>query len=59
MKQLRRGGTDSTTRSACFAEDNARCYESLSEQERDAIWNQKANPIEIEDESDELDLPTT
>lgn len=41
-----------------LAEDDARHYESLSEQERDAIWNQEADSIEIEAESDELDLPT-
>lgn len=41
-----------------LAEDDARGYESLSEQERDAIWNEEADSIEIEAESDELDLPT-
>jgi hypothetical protein len=30
----------------------------LSEQEREAIWNQEADSIEIEAESDEFDLPT-
>lgn len=41
-----------------LAEDDARCYESLSEEERDAIWKEEADSIEIEAESDELDLPT-
>ena len=41
-----------------LAVDEARHYEGLSEQERDAIWNQEADSIEIEAESDELDLST-
>lgn len=40
------------------AKDDARRYESLSEQERDAIWNEEADSIETEAESDEFDLPT-
>jgi bifunctional DNA-binding transcriptional regulator/antitoxin component of YhaV-PrlF toxin-antitoxin module len=40
------------------AEDDARRYESLSEQEQDAIWNKEADSIDIEAESDEFDLPT-
>jgi hypothetical protein len=39
-----------------LAEDEARRYESLSEKERDAIWNEEADSIEAE--SDEIDLPT-
>ncbi len=41
-----------------LAEDDAYHYESLSEQERDALWKQEADSVEIEAESDELDLPT-
>ncbi len=41
-----------------LAEDDARHYESLSEQQRDAIWNEEADSIEAEAESDEIDLPT-
>lgn len=41
-----------------LAEDEARRYESLSEQQRDAIWNDEADSIEAEAESDEIDLPT-
>ena len=41
-----------------LAEDEARRYESLSEQQRDAIWNEEADSIEAEAESDEIDLPT-
>jgi AbrB family looped-hinge helix DNA binding protein len=41
-----------------LAEDDARRYECLSEQEREAIWNQEADSIEIDAESDEFDLPT-
>jgi hypothetical protein len=37
---------------------NALREENLSEHERDVIWNQEAESIEIEAESDELDLPT-
>ena len=38
------------------AEDEARRYESLSEQDRESIWNEEADSIEVE--SDEIDLPT-
>ena len=41
-----------------LAGDEARLYEKLSEQERDAIWNNEADSIEAEAESDEIDLPT-
>lgn len=61
------GGVDENTsawwntlddRQRQFAEDDARRYESLSEQEREAIWNEAADSIQAEAESDELDLPT-
>ena len=45
-------------RQRLLAEDDAQRYENLNEQERDAIWNEEADSIEIEAESDELDLPT-
>jgi AbrB family looped-hinge helix DNA binding protein len=41
-----------------LAEHDALHYESLSEQERDAIWGGEAESISINAESDELDLPT-
>jgi bifunctional DNA-binding transcriptional regulator/antitoxin component of YhaV-PrlF toxin-antitoxin module len=41
-----------------LTEDEARRYESLSEKERDSIWNEEADSIEAEGESDEIDLPT-
>ena len=41
-----------------LAETDARRYESLSEHDRDAIWNEDADSIEAEAESDEIDLPT-
>ena len=41
-----------------LAENDARHYESLSEQERDTLWKQESDSVEIEAESDELDLPT-
>jgi bifunctional DNA-binding transcriptional regulator/antitoxin component of YhaV-PrlF toxin-antitoxin module len=41
-----------------LAGDEARRYEKLSEQERDSIWNEEAESIEAEAESDEIDLPT-
>lgn len=59
------GGVDEKTlawwnrlddRQRLLAEDYARRDENLSEQERDASWNQEAESIEIEAESDELDL---
>ena len=61
------GGVDDKTlawwnrlddRQRLLAEDDAQRYENLNEQERDAIWNEEADSIEIEAESDELDLPT-
>jgi bifunctional DNA-binding transcriptional regulator/antitoxin component of YhaV-PrlF toxin-antitoxin module len=39
------------------AREEARCYEAMSEQERDAIWNEGAESIEEEAEGDEVDLP--
>jgi hypothetical protein len=44
-------------RERLLASDEARRYESLSEKERDAIWNEEAESIEA-DESDEIDLRT-
>jgi len=41
-----------------LAETEARRYESLSEHDRDAIWNEDADSTEAEAESDEIDLPT-
>jgi bifunctional DNA-binding transcriptional regulator/antitoxin component of YhaV-PrlF toxin-antitoxin module len=41
-----------------LAEAEARRYESLTDKERDTIWNEKADSIEAEAESDEIDLPT-
>jgi hypothetical protein len=41
-----------------LAQDEALREENLSEHDRDVIWNQEAVSIEIEAESDELDLPT-
>ena len=64
---LYQGGVDAKTsawwntgddRQRLLAEDDALCYENLSEHERDAVWNQEAESSEIEAESDELDLPT-
>ena len=61
------GGVDEKTsewwnrlddRQRLLAEDDARRYESLSEQERDAIWNEGPESIDIEAESDERDLPS-
>src|SRR5712692_8634234 len=61
------GGVDEKTsawwnslneRQRLLAGDEALRYESLSEQERDAIWNEEADSIEAEAESDEIDLPT-
>lgn len=39
-------------------EKEARRYESLSQEERDSIWNEETDSIEAEAESDEIDLPT-
>ena len=59
------GGVDAKTsawwnrlddRQRLLAEDYALRDENLSEHEQDASWNQKAESIEIEAESDELDL---
>jgi bifunctional DNA-binding transcriptional regulator/antitoxin component of YhaV-PrlF toxin-antitoxin module len=36
----------------------AEAYESLSEEERDAIWNEFPESIEADAEGDEIDLPT-
>ena len=41
-----------------IAEEEARRYEWLSDKERDSIWNEEADSIEAEAESDEIDLPT-
>jgi len=41
-----------------LAETEARRYESLSDGEQDLIWNEEADSIETEAESDEIDLPT-
>lgn len=41
-----------------IAEEEARRYESLSDKDRDSIWNEEADSIEAEAESDEIDLPT-
>jgi bifunctional DNA-binding transcriptional regulator/antitoxin component of YhaV-PrlF toxin-antitoxin module len=41
-----------------LAGTDARRYESLSNKERDLIWNEEADSIEAEAESDEIDLPT-
>lgn len=41
-----------------LAENEARRYESLGDGERDLIWNEEADSIEAEAESDEIDLPT-
>lgn len=39
-----------------LAEEDARRYDSLSEQEQDSIWNEETDSIETEAESDEFDL---
>jgi AbrB family looped-hinge helix DNA binding protein len=41
-----------------IAQQEARRYESLSDKERDSIWNEEADSVEAEAESDEIDLPT-
>jgi bifunctional DNA-binding transcriptional regulator/antitoxin component of YhaV-PrlF toxin-antitoxin module len=41
-----------------LAETEARRYERLSDGDRDSIWNEEAESIETEAESDEIDLPT-
>ena len=45
-------------RQRLFAGDEAWRYESLIEKERYAVWNEEAESIEAEAESDEIDLPT-
>jgi bifunctional DNA-binding transcriptional regulator/antitoxin component of YhaV-PrlF toxin-antitoxin module len=40
------------------AQAEAERYESLSEEERDRIWNEGAESIEEDAEGDEVDLPT-
>jgi len=45
-------------RQRLLAGDEARRYESLSEKERYAVWNEEAESIEAEAESDDLDLRT-
>jgi bifunctional DNA-binding transcriptional regulator/antitoxin component of YhaV-PrlF toxin-antitoxin module len=42
-----------------LAQVEARQYEALSEEERDAIWNEDAESLEAEAEGDEIDLPTS
>ncbi len=41
-----------------IARDEAQKYEALSEEERDAIWNEFDDSIEEEAEGDEIDLST-
>ena len=41
-----------------LAQEEARKYESLSEEERDRLWDEDAESIEPEAEADEIDLPT-
>ncbi len=40
-----------------LAHGEARRYESLSEEERDRLWNEGAEAIEMEAESDDIDIP--
>ena len=40
-----------------MAQAEAERYESLSEAERDRIWNEGAESIEEDAEGDEVDLP--
>src|SRR6476469_8557900 len=56
-EKLRHGGT-ARRKAGLLAQDDALRYENLSEHERDVIWNQEAEFIEIEAENDELDLQT-
>jgi AbrB family looped-hinge helix DNA binding protein len=60
------GGVDERTaawwnslddRQRLLAETEASHYESLSDKERDSVWNEDAESIEAEAESDEIDLP--
>jgi bifunctional DNA-binding transcriptional regulator/antitoxin component of YhaV-PrlF toxin-antitoxin module len=39
------------------ARQEAEAYESLSEEERDAIWKEFQESIEVDAEGDEIDLP--
>ncbi len=39
------------------AKAEARRYEALSEAERDALWNEDAESLEVEAEGDESELP--
>jgi AbrB family looped-hinge helix DNA binding protein len=39
------------------AQDEAHSYQSLSEAERDQIWNEGSESIEAEAEGDEIELP--
>ena len=41
-----------------LAQAEARKYESLSEEERDRLWNEDAESLDREAEADEIDLPT-
>jgi hypothetical protein len=41
-----------------LAEAEARGYEALSEEEREAIWNECEESIEVDAEGDEIELPT-
>ncbi len=41
-----------------IASDEARCYESLSEEGRNSFWNEGAESIRAEAEHDEIDLRT-
>jgi bifunctional DNA-binding transcriptional regulator/antitoxin component of YhaV-PrlF toxin-antitoxin module len=41
------------------ARKEADWYESLSEEERDSLWSTGLEELEIEDEGDEIDVPTT
>lgn len=40
-----------------LALEEARRYEGMSEEERDALWNEGAVSLEAEAETDEIDLP--
>lgn len=39
------------------AREEARWYESLSEEEKDAMWNEGAESLEEDAEGDEIDIP--
>jgi bifunctional DNA-binding transcriptional regulator/antitoxin component of YhaV-PrlF toxin-antitoxin module len=64
---IRLGGVDSKTlewwnslseEDRRVAREEAQKYEALSEEERDAIWNEFDDSIEEEAEGDEIDLST-